>query len=302
MSTPLALDHTFDDRYGILTDVAPGIRRVLAPNPGPFTFNGTATHIVGRGRVAVIDPGPNDDRHLNALLAALKGETVSHIFLTHTHRDHSGGLQALAEATGAMVAGCRPLSLSSYSAANTGTVEAGHEPTYQPDHVLSDGESVRGQDWSIMAIATPGHASNHLAFALDGTGILFPGDHVMGWSTTVIAPPDGSLSDYMRSMDRLLARDDRLFLPAHGAPVTAPRRLMRALKSHRRTREGSIRARLAAGDRTIAQIVEATYPGLDPRLKRAAGLSVLAHLIDLVDRGLVISDSAPHLDGLFEPA
>jgi glyoxylase-like metal-dependent hydrolase (beta-lactamase superfamily II) len=296
MSASLDLDRSFDDRYGVPVDVTAGVMRVLARNPGPFTFNGTATHIIGRGQVAVIDPGPDDPAHTQALLDAVKGESVSHIFLTHTHRDHVGGLAALADATGARVVGCAPAS------GDGARVNAAHEPDYRPDQVLRDGETIAAPGWSLTAVATPGHAANHLAFALDGTGILFPGDHVMGWSTSVISPPDGSVRDYMQSLDRLLARSDTLFLPAHGAPVTSPQRLMRGLRAHRRAREASIIARLVAGDRTIEEIVAATYVGLDPRLARGAAFSVLAHLVDLVDRGLVVSSEPCGLDSLFEPA
>lgn len=300
MSFKLNLDRSFDNRYGQSLAVAPGVRKVLANNPGPFTYNGTATHIVGRGEVAVIDPGPDNPAHIEALLAATKGEVITHIVLTHTHRDHAGGVAQLAAKTGALVCGCAPWQVP--EGEDTGKVDAGHETSYQPNLILQDGDGISGPHWRLSAVATPGHSSNHLAFALENTGILFPGDHVMSWSTTVIAPPDGSLRAYMNSLDRLLERDDTLFLPAHGAAIRSPGQILRALKSHRRQRDGSIQARLVAGDRTIAEIVARSYVGLDPRLHRAASLSVMAHLLDLIDRGLVTSDPTPHLESRFEPS
>jgi glyoxylase-like metal-dependent hydrolase (beta-lactamase superfamily II) len=302
MTDSLTFDRTADDRYGRPVELAPQVRRVLARNPGPFTFTGTASHIVGRGEVAVIDPGPADPAHLAALLEATRGERISHILVTHTHRDHTGGLAALRAATGATVAGCAPHHAARpLGAGEVSPLDASNDTSYAPDLVLGDGMSVAGSGWTLTAVPTPGHTANHLAFAFPESNVLFPGDHVMGWSTTIVAPPDGSMADYMASLDRLEARGETIYLPAHGMPVTEPHRFIRALKGHRRAREAQILKRLAMGDRTVPEIVRAAYAGLDPRLTGAAGLSVLAHLEDLVARGLVVSEEPVRVDGHFVP-
>ncbi len=267
--------------YGRAERVSPLVRRVLARNPSPFTFTGTGTYIVGRGTVAVIDPGPSDAAHLAALAAALAGERVAAILVTHTHLDHSPGARALAAETGAPVVGCAPLALS-----DTGPrADAGFDPDYAPDRVLADGESVSGPGWTLTAVATPGHTSNHLCFALAEEEALFTGDHVMGWSTTVVAPPDGDMAAYMASLERLLGRTDRIFYPTHGAPVTDPKRWTRHLLAHRRQREAQILALLAEGVCEIPAMVARMYAEVDRRLWPAAGRSVLAHLLDLAARG-----------------
>lgn len=269
-------------------DVAPGVRRLTAPNPGPFTAEGTNTYIVGTGEVAVIDPGPNIAAHVAAILAATAGERITHILLTHTHRDHSGALPALAAATGATVLSAgphrpaRPLAPGETSAHG----EA-NDATHVPDRVLADGDAIVGGGWRLVAVATPGHAANHLAFALPAADVAFSGDHVMGWSSSIVAPPDGSMTDYMASLDRLAARPERRLLPGHGAPVEDSHARIEALRRHRLGREAAVLDRLAAGDRTIPAIVAAVYRELDPRLRDAAALSVLAHLEDLVARGRV---------------
>jgi len=269
---------------GRIERVAPGVRRLLAPNPSPFTFTGTQTYVVGEAEVAVIDPGPADPAHLGALLAALAGERIAAILCTHTHRDHSPASRPLAASTGAPIVGCAPVAM----AADDGPrADEAFDPDYRPNRILVDGETIGGQGWRLTAVATPGHTSNHLCFALDGTGILFTGDHVMGWSTTVVAPPDGDMADYMASLDTLLARDDAVYFPAHGPAVTEPRAHVASLVEHRRERERQILARLEAGEGQIPDIVRSIYLGLDPRLGGAAGRSVLAHLIDLRRRGLV---------------
>lgn len=290
---------------GVLVEVAPGVRRIVCPNPGPFTFTGTCTYVVGRGRVAVIDPGPESPEHRATLLGALDGETISHIVVTHTHRDHSPGARALKAATGAPIWGCGPHRAARPPAEGEARLDMGGDPDHRPDREMADGEVLAGEGWRLVALATPGHTANHLAFACQFDGraadALFSGDHVMGWSTTVVAPPDGSMRDYMASLDRLRDRPESLFLPGHGGPVREPARFVRALGHHRRQREGAILARVAAGDRTIPAIVAAIYQGLAPALTGAAALSVLAHLEDLVERGLVASAGPPTLAAAYRP-
>jgi len=276
--------------YGRVEQVSPLVRRVLAHNPGPFTYTGTGTYIVGRqgagGKVAIVDPGPDDPAHVAALLAAVAGETVSHVVVTHTHRDHSPAAPAVKASTGAVIAGCAPLVLDDLGP----RADAGFDRTYAPDLVLADGEHVAGPGWTLTALHTPGHTSNHLCFALAEERALFSGDHVMGWSTTVVAPPDGDMAAYMASLRRLLDRDDAVYYPTHGAAVTEPQRLVRGLIGHRRQRENQILARLADGAATVPAMVATMYASVDPRLHPAAGLSVTAHLIDLRARGEVVAD------------
>jgi glyoxylase-like metal-dependent hydrolase (beta-lactamase superfamily II) len=269
--------------YGAAEQLSPLVRRVLAKNPSPFTFTGTGTYIVGTNEVAVIDPGPLEAAHLDALDAALAGERVAAILITHTHMDHSPAAAPLAARTGAPVVGCARLVLAD----DGPRADAGFDPTYAPDRVLADGEAVAGPGWTLRAVATPGHTSNHLCFALEEEGALFTGDHVMGWSTTVVAPPDGDMAAYMASLEKLLGREDRIFYPTHGAPVTEPQRWVKHLMAHRRQREAQILGLLEAGPRTIPEMVEVMYASVDKRLWGAAGRSVLAHLLDLIDRGRV---------------
>jgi glyoxylase-like metal-dependent hydrolase (beta-lactamase superfamily II) len=263
--------------------VHPRIRRLLAPNPSPFTYTGTQTYIVGGGAVAVIDPGPDLPEHVEAILAVTRGEEIAAILCTHTHRDHSPASRPLAAASGAPVVGCMALALED----DGPRADAAFDFDYRPDRVLSDGETLEGADWALRAVATPGHTSNHLCFALEGTGALFTGDHVMGWSTTVVSPPDGDMTAYMKSLDLLLGREDRVYHPAHGPPVDDPHAHVRALIVHRRMREKQILAHLEAGEGRIAAMVETMYRDIDPRLHPAAGRSVLAHLVDMASRGLV---------------
>lgn len=283
--------------------ISPLIRRVLCANPGPFTFKGTVTYIVGTGRVAIIDPGPDDPAHVAAVLDAVKGETVAAILVTHTHRDHSPAVPAIKAATGATVYAEGPHRASRPVNAGEGArLDASGDTDFRPDVALADGAAVAGPGWTLEAVATPGHAANHMAFALREENTLFSGDHVMAWSTTIVAPPDGSMSDYMASLDKLRGRSEAIFWPGHGGPVREPAKFMRALAHHRKLREAAIMKRIAQGDRLIPDIVAAIYEGLDPRLKGAAGLSVFAHLEDLVGKGLVATDGAPSLTGQFRPA
>jgi glyoxylase-like metal-dependent hydrolase (beta-lactamase superfamily II) len=262
------------------TTLHPLIRRLTAPNPGPMTDTGTQTHIVGHGAVAVIDPGPDTPSHRDAILAATAGERIAAIVCTHTHRDHSPLAVPLAARTGALVVGCRVVTGKAF------------DETYRPDRVLAEGDTVAGDGWTLAAIETPGHTSNHLCFALPQADALFSGDHVMGWSTSVVIPPDGNMGDYMRSLDKLLGLDVATYYPAHGEPVTSPKRLVRGMMGHRRQREGQVLRALDQSPATIAELVEAMYVGLDPALVGAAGLSVEAHLIDLARRGMVRPEGA----------
>ena len=270
-----------DAPYDLLEPLEPGIARLLAANPSPFTFTGTQSYFVGEDDVAVIDPGPDLPGHVDAILAALGGRGLVAIVCTHTHRDHSPAARPLAAATGAPVIGCAALSLASVGP----RADASFDGEYRPDRVLGDGEAIEVDGHPLTAVATPGHTSNHLCFAYRGA--LFTGDHVMGWSTSVVVPPDGDMGDYMASLDKLRARDDRIYYPAHGPAVTKPQQLVRGMMGHRLQRERQILKRLKQGDRTVAEIVATAYPGLDPRLVGAAGGSVTAHLLDLERRGLV---------------
>jgi glyoxylase-like metal-dependent hydrolase (beta-lactamase superfamily II) len=271
-----------DQAVAVAETLHPVVRRLLAGNPSAFTYHGTQTYIVGRGEVAVIDPGPDLASHVDAILAATAGERIAHILCTHTHRDHSPATRPLKAATGARITGCAPLALDD----DGPRADAAFDGDYAPDRVLGDGESIAGPGWTLSAVATPGHTSNHLCFALPEAGALFTGDHVMGWATTVISPPDGDMAAYMASLDRLMARDDAIYYPAHGDPVEKPQRFVRGLMGHRKQREGQILRQLAEGPQAIPALVARMYRGIDPRLHGAAGRSVLAHLLDLEVRGL----------------
>lgn len=283
--------------YGRADAVSPLIQRVIANNPGPFTFTGTGTYIVGRpdpgAGVAVIDPGPLDDAHLAALLAAVAGRRVSHVLVTHTHRDHAPLARPFAEATGAPILAARPPARTVHVSPAPDEEE---DETFAPDAVLADGEILAGDGWTLEALATPGHASNHLAFALREENALFSGDHVMGWSTTVVAPPDGDMAAFMDSLDRVIARGFSTLWPTHGGPVTEPGPFLAAYKAHRLLREAQVIGRLAAGDRRISAIVPNLYAAVDSRLWPAASLSVWAHLIALEAAGRVAARPGPALD------
>ncbi|MBW6526045.1 MBL fold metallo-hydrolase [Sphingomonas sp. RHCKR7] len=267
---------------GLAVPLEPLVTRVLAPNASAYTYTGTQTHIVGRDDVAVIDPGPDDAAHLAALGVAIAGRPVRAILITHHHRDHSPAARALARATGAPIVGG---AATVRGEDDPGSSDAAFDRDYAPDRVLADGERVDGDGWTLTALATPGHTSQHLAYALGESGALFSGDHVMGWATSVISPPDGDMGEYLASLEMLLGRDDRVYYPGHGEAVERPHRLVRGMLGHRRQREGQILRLLAAAPRTVAALVERMYVGLDPRLAGAAARSVLAHLIDLERRG-----------------
>ena len=299
----LDFDTQFQPRYGDAVELLPGIRRLTVNNPSPFTFHGTNSYIVGDETLAVIDPGPEDDDHLAALVAAIGGRPVSHIFVSHTHRDHSPLAARLKAMTGALTVAtgphraARPLRIGEVN-----PLDASADLDFAPDIAAADGSVIDGDGWALRTIHTPGHAANHAVFALEGTGTLFSADHVMAWATSIVAPPDGAMSDYMASLDKLLARDDTLFLPGHGGALRQPAKFMRGLRSHRKMRERAILERVKAGDRTVAEMVAAIYRDTDPRLHGAAGLSVLAHLEDLVARGRVTADDDVSIDAVYLPA
>jgi glyoxylase-like metal-dependent hydrolase (beta-lactamase superfamily II) len=303
MTEKIVFNRDFDPKYGIAVRIAPSIRRITAPNPSPTTFHGTNTYIVGAGKVAVIDPGPADSSHIAAVLAAVARETVTHIIVTHTHRDHSSAVAALQEATGATTVGAGPHTPARPPRrGETDRLDAAGDTDFRPDIVLADHDAITGDTWRLEAVATPGHTANHLAFALGEDETLLSGDHVMGWSTTIVAPPDGAMRDYMASLDKLADRVERRYLPGHGGPIEDAHTYVRALKRHRQMREAAIFDRLIAGDRTIPEIVAAIYADTPRQLHRAAGLSVLAHLEDLVASGQAISNGPPVVDGRYEPA
>lgn len=299
----LEFDRHFEPAHGEAVPVGSDILRVTVNNPGPFTFQGTNSYIVGRETLAVIDPGPEDEAHLRALLAAIGGRPVSHIFVSHTHADHSPLTARLKDATGATVVAEGPhRAARALHIGEINPLDASSDTAFRPDHQLGDGEVIDTGEWAIEAIATPGHTANHMAFALKGTGILFSADHVMAWATSIVAPPDGAMADYMASLDRLVDRDETLYLPGHGGSVRNPRKFVRALRTHRKMREAAVLDRIRKGDRTIAAMVKEIYRDTDPRLHGAAALSVLAHLEDLVARGVVETDGPPAIDGTYAPS
>jgi glyoxylase-like metal-dependent hydrolase (beta-lactamase superfamily II) len=276
----LNFDRSLEAPYGVEERLTPLIGRVLAPNPGPFTFKGTGVYLLGAGtKVVVIDPGPDMPEHRAALVRALDGRAVSHILITHTHRDHSPAAAWLKEHTDARTFAFGP------HPRNDRDVEAGGDRGFVPDVMLRDGDVVEGDGFTLDVLHTPGHISNHLCFALREERALFTGDHVMGWSTSIVAPPDGNMGDYIRGLERLIARDDAVLYPTHGAPIANPRAFLRASLTHRRMREAQIRDALAAGVDNIPAIVARLYPDLAPKLTKAAGLMVWAHLEHLREQG-----------------
>lgn len=281
MKAPFNIDNL---PTGLAEQVEPLVLRVLAGNPSPYTYSGTQSYIVGGAQdCAVIDPGPADAAHIEAIIAAVAGRDIISITCTHTHRDHSPAAAPLAQRTGAPIIGCAPLVIAD----DGPRADEAFDTSYAPDHILADGETIGGQGWTLQAVTTPGHTSNHICYALLESGALFTGDHVMGWSTSVISPPDGDMADYMASMQKVHERDDRIYYPAHGAPVEKPQQLVRGMMGHRKQRERQILRQLENGPRAIKAMVPDMYKGTDPRLYGAAGRSVLAHLLDLQMRGIV---------------
>jgi glyoxylase-like metal-dependent hydrolase (beta-lactamase superfamily II) len=288
---PYVRDIKFE--YGKVDQVSPLIRRVIANNPGPFTFTGTGTYIIGKGEgVAVIDPGPDQPEHLQAILDATQGERISHILITHHHLDHSPLARPLAAASGAVVYGCAVTELPAEDGVRT---EAGYD-RFTPDVSVCGGATVAGRGWTFEAIPTPGHTSNHICYALAEENACFTGDHIMGWSTTVVSPPDGDMADYLASLDTIQARGFRTLWPTHGPPITVPGPFIDGYRAHRMERERQILAQLAAGKSRIGDMVPAMYVGVDARLYPAAGRSVLAHMVQLVKTGRVVTNGAAGIE------
>lgn len=286
---------------GAIEEIAPGIRRLIAPNPGPFTFTGTCTYLVGTSDLVIVDPGPADDAHLARLMLAVGSAQVAAILVTHTHRDHSPLARALRDRSGAEIIGCAPhRAARALRLGEINPLDASADADHLPDRTLHHGDRLSLAGTEFEAIATPGHTANHLCFALPEQGIVFSGDHVMGWSTSIVAPPDGAMGDYLASLEHLVIREqDHLYLPGHGAPVTDPRRFTRGLLAHRRQRESQILDRLSDGAKTIPELVALNYPGLAPALLGAAALSVFAHLEELHAREAVAAEPDLAMDAVF---
>ena len=284
MAIPFNRELTFE--YGVPEQVSPLIRRVIANNPGAFTMFGTGTYIVGSGKVAIIDPGPDDSNHVAALLKAVEGEEVTHIVVTHTHRDHSPAAAAIKTATGAPIWGCGPHGSGRPEAAGE-SVEEGADNDYRPDVLMNDGDVLEGDGWTLEAVYTPGHTSNHTCFRLVEENALFSGDHVMGWSTTIVSPPDGDMRRYMASLEKLIARSEERYWPTHAGPIEQPQDFVRQLLEHRHNRERQIVDCLQAGPSTIPAMVEKMYTDVPQMLHRAAARSVLSHIIHMSEDGRV---------------
>jgi len=291
----------FDPRYGEAVELVPGISRITANNPSPFTFHGTNTYLLGESSVAVIDPGPADKEHLKTVLAAIGGRKVSHIIVTHTHMDHSPLARPLAEATGAPILAegphrpARKLALGEHN-----PLDASADMEFQPDQQLHHLDQIEGDEWALTAVFTPGHTANHMAFALNGTDYLFPGDHVMSWATSIVAPPDGAMSPYMASLDMLLDIEQSTYFPGHGGRLNNAHAFVRALKAHRKMREQAVLDQIRKGRTNIPDMVAVIYRNTDKRLHNAAGLSVLAHIEDLLERGAITSDGPASLDSRYQ--
>jgi len=294
---PFVTDLTF--AYGVLEEAAPNVRRLVARNPSPFTHVGTGTYVVGQGRVAVIDPGPALAEHVDALLHELRGEEIAQIVVTHTHLDHSPAAQLLAARTGAPTYGFGPHARGLYRPEDQ--VEAGADWEFVPQHVLRDDDVLEGPGYALRALHTPGHCSNHLCFSLEQTGTLFSGDHVMGWSTTVVAPPDGDMGDYLSQLRRLLERDDACYLPTHGPAIHQPKPLVASLIRHREARERQILDCLNSGIYRIDAMVESMYADVSRFLYPAAARSVFAHLLELLARERIAVDGTPSLEADYKP-
>ena len=284
-----------DFEYGEPDELSPLIRRVVCRNPGAFTFMGTGTYIIGRGKVAVVDAGPPDPQHAEAVLKAVEGETITHQLITHTHMDHSPAARLIKEATGAETWGYGPHGGDRGGA----KVEEGGDHDFRPDHTVRDGDIIQGDGWTVECVHTPGHTSNHICFGLREEKALFTGDHIMGWSTTIVSPPDGNMTDYFASLDKLLERDDEIYYPTHGAPIGQVHNFVRAYRAHRQLREEQITRVLADGPKTIPEMVAVMYADVDKSLHRAAARSVYAHLLHMAGDGRVKTDGEATADAVY---
>ena len=296
----LPLRRELEFAYGELAEVAPGIRRIIARNPSPFTLHGTGTYVLGRGSVAVIDPGPADPAHIDALLAGLQGERITHVLVTHTHLDHSPGCRLLARHADAPTYGYGPHGAGRLEADSP--VEEGADMEFRPDRQVRHGQRIEGDGWSVECVHTPGHTSNHCCYALDGAGALFSGDHVMGWSTSIVSPPDGNMGDYLASLALLLERDDRIYWPTHGPAVQEPKTLVRAFIAHRQARERQILDCVGRGQRRIADMLPSMYAHLPKSMHPAAARSALAAIEHLIDKGALAAEGEVRLDGIYRLA
>ena len=290
----------FDPEHGKTVDVADGIQRITAPNESAFTYRGTNTYILGGDSVAVIDPGPAIDSHFDLLLETLKGRTVSHIVVTHTHMDHSPLAMPLKDKTGAPIFAEGPHRNSrDLHLGEINSLDAAADRDFKADVILKHGDMIEGKDWALETILTPGHTQNHACFAIKDTNMLFSGDHVMSWATSIVAPPDGSMADYMNSLSVMMERKETIYFPGHGGRLERAPEFVRALRAHRKMRETAVLSRIRAGDQTIPDIVKIIYKETDPRLHGAAGLSVFAHIEDLVMQGKILCDGPPALNSIY---
>jgi glyoxylase-like metal-dependent hydrolase (beta-lactamase superfamily II) len=290
----------FDPAYGQAVEIAPLVQRITAPNKSAFTFHGTNTYIVGDRNVAIIDPGPANESHFQAIAAAIEGRRVTHIVITHTHVDHSPLAARVKQLTGAQTWAEGPhRAARDLHIGETNALDASGDKDFAPDNIVSHNQIIEGDGWALETLLTPGHTMNHACFAMVGTGQMFSGDHVMGWATSIVAPPDGAMSDYMASLDVMIERSESVYFPGHGGRLEKAREFSRALRAHRKMRETAILSRIRKGDRTIVQIVAVIYKETDPRLHGAAGLSVLAHIEDMMAKGMLESDAPASITGTY---
>lgn len=302
MTAELTFNRAMDPRYGEAVEVAPGINRIVANNPSGYTFHGTNTYVLGSDELAVIDPGPDDGAHLGAILAFAGSRPIRQILLTHTHKDHSAGLRALVAATGARTAGFGPVEAPRGIAHEDPRAQSFFDSDFRPDRALREGDHMACGGLVLTALHTPGHAPDHLCFAVEGRGILFSGDHVMGWSTSVVAPPEGKMGDYVASLERLLERDEEAYLSGHGETILSPQRVVRAYIVHRKMREQMVLDAIRSGHRTIGALLRHVYPSVSGEIASAAALSLLAHIELLVAKRLVACDGSPTLRSSFSAA